>query len=52
LAIGLFLALNGRQLTADRVDAVRAMLALAGGEMAENQLARWIGRNQRRRPRG
>ena len=45
LALGMFLALNGRRLTADKVDATRTMRALAAGDMAEDELAGWIQRN-------
>jgi death-on-curing protein len=45
LSIGLFLALNGRRLTADRVDAIQTMLAVASGELDEKGLAAWIGEN-------
>ena len=33
LSIGLFLAINGYPLTADQVNAIRAMLAVASGEL-------------------
>jgi death-on-curing protein len=42
LALGLFLALNGRRLTATQVDATQTMLALAAGELTEEQLAAWV----------
>ncbi len=42
LGTGLFLALNGYRLTASQVDATRAMLALAAGEIEEAGFARWI----------
>lgn len=45
LALGLFLALNGRQLTANQADALKTMLALAAGELSEPELAIWIGRH-------
>ena len=45
LAIGVFLALNGRRLTASPVEAVVAMLALAAGELDEETLAAWIRRH-------
>jgi death-on-curing protein len=54
LAIGLFLALNGHGLTADRVDAIQTMLAVASGSLDEKGLAVWIGKNcakKRRTPR-
>jgi death on curing protein len=48
LAIGLLLAINGHGLTADQVDAVETILALAEGERDEASLAEWIGANIRR----
>ena len=42
LALGLFLALNGRRLTADKVEATRAMLGVAAGEVGEEDLAEWL----------
>ena len=50
LAIGVFLAINGRSLTASPVDAVVAMTALAAGEMDEAMLAEWVRRHSARRP--
>jgi death on curing protein len=41
-AVGLFLTLNGFQLEADQVDAVRVMLDLAAGEISEEEFAAWI----------
>ena len=49
LSLGLFLAINGYRLTADRVDAIETMLALAGGGLTEEELAGWIRRNCVRR---
>lgn len=49
LAIGLFLAINGYRLKADQVDAIKTMLALAGGELDEQGLSVWIGKNMIRR---
>lgn len=49
LSIGLFLAINGYRLTADRVDAIETMLALAGGGLTEEELAGWIRMNCVRR---
>jgi death on curing protein len=40
----LFLALNGYALTASDGDAVMTILALAAGELSEEQLADWIRR--------
>jgi death-on-curing protein len=45
LSIGLFLALNGYRLTADQVDAIQVMLALANGDLREEGLAIWIKAN-------
>jgi len=45
LSIGLFLNLNGYRLTADRVDAIQTMLAVASGELDEKGLAAWIRKN-------
>ena len=42
LAIGMFLAINGRRLKVNQIDAFQAMLALARGELDETGLARWI----------
>jgi death-on-curing protein len=42
LAIGLFLAINGRRLTASQVDAIETVLALAAGRLDEIGLAAWI----------
>lgn len=38
----LFLVLNGHQLTFDPGDAIATVLALAAGELAENELADWF----------
>ena len=48
LAVGLFLALNGRQLTAEPVEAIAIVLRLAEGKMTELELASWIRQNWRR----
>ena len=45
LAIGVFLAINGRRLTASPVEAVVAMTALAADELDEPTLAAWIRRH-------
>lgn len=42
IGIGLFLGLNGLQLTADQADATLTMLRLAAGETTEQELAAWI----------
>jgi death-on-curing protein len=49
LAVGLFLSLNGWRLVATQVDATRAMLAVAAGELDEAGFAEWI--RQHMRPR-
>jgi death-on-curing protein len=38
----LFLRLNGQTLNFEPVDAIRAMLALAAGEISEDELAAWF----------
>lgn len=45
LSIGLFLGINGYCLCAKPVDAIHAILALASGEMSEDELAHWIRQN-------
>jgi death on curing protein len=45
LSLGLFLGLNGYRLIATQVDAAITMLALAGGELDEKQLADWVRRS-------
>ncbi len=50
LSIGLFLAINGRELKPDPVDAIQTILALASGELTESSLAGWIARNSGPRP--
>jgi death-on-curing protein len=42
LAIGLFLGSNGWELNAEPVDAIRAVLALSGGEIGEGEFAAWL----------
>lgn len=42
LATGLFLALNGLRLTATQAEATLTMLALAAGELPEDEFAEWI----------
>lgn len=42
LAIGLFLALNGRRLSASQADATLTMLAVAAGQLDEAAFARWL----------
>ena len=45
LALGLFLARNGRELTAEPVEAIAIILRLAEGKMTELELASWIREN-------
>jgi death on curing protein len=42
LAIGLFLAVNGKRLRAEQADAIHTILKLAAGELSEAELAAWI----------
>jgi death-on-curing protein len=45
LAVGLFLMINGRRLTASQVDATLTVLAVAAGEMDEVGFGEWVRRN-------
>lgn len=45
LSVGLFLGLNGYRLSASPVDAIKAILALASGDLSEVELAGWIRSN-------
>ena len=49
MAIGLFLGSNGWELTAEPVEAIRAVQALAGGEIGESQFADWLKLRAKRR---
>jgi death on curing protein len=40
--IDVFLQMNGRELTADEVDAANTMRSVAAGKVTEEQLAAWI----------
>ncbi len=42
LALGLFVAINGWRLVADKAEATIVMLDLAAGELEEEALAEWI----------
>jgi death-on-curing protein len=42
MAIGLFLGVNGWELNAEPVDSIRAVVALAGGEIGEGEFAAWL----------
>src|SRR5579883_140578 len=45
MAMGVFLAINGWDLTAGAVEAIQAMTALADGAIDEGQLTAWLKRN-------
>ena len=47
LAMGLFIAINGKRLRPDQVDAIQTILALAAGNLDGAGLAKWIGANLR-----
>jgi death on curing protein len=47
IAAGVFLRVNGTRLQADKVDAYRATLALAAGEISEDEFAAWLRANSR-----
>jgi death-on-curing protein len=47
VALALFLSLNGFQLKADQVDAVRQIYRAAAGELSEIELAEWVRQNAR-----
>jgi death-on-curing protein len=42
LAVGVFLAVNGKELSATPVEAIEAIVALAAGELDEARFAQWI----------
>lgn len=42
LALGLFLSLNGFELSVDPVEAVRTIFRLAEGQLSEKQLTAWV----------
>jgi death-on-curing protein len=42
LAVGLFLALNGFTLEVSQLEATQTMLALAAGELSENEFSQWL----------
>lgn len=42
LATGLFLGLNGHRLVTTQVDATLTVLALAAGDLAEDEFAQWL----------
>lgn len=43
MAVGLSLGINGWELNAEPVDAIGAVVALAGGEIGEEEFAAWLG---------
>lgn len=47
LAMGLFVAINGKRLRPGQVDAIQTILELASGSLDEAGLAKWIGSNLR-----
>ena len=49
LAMGLFIAINGKRLRPDQLDAIQTVLALAAGNIDDAVLAKWIGANLRAR---
>jgi death-on-curing protein len=51
LAIGLFLDINGNMLTAEPVDAIAVMMAVASGELGADELARWIRAHSKQVPK-
>ncbi len=42
LAVGLFLAMNGQRLVTSQADATLTMIAVASGEVSEDDFAAWI----------
>ncbi len=50
LAVGLFLYLNGWRLTATQADATLTMLAVAAGEITEDEFAAWLWANSSQNP--
>jgi len=48
LTIGLFLGLNGFELVAGQVEAIRTFFALANGKLSEKELVAWIRQNMKR----
>ena len=49
LSVGLFLAINAISFQPDKVEATHVFLALAAGEISEEELGAWIGRNSVKR---
>jgi death-on-curing protein len=50
LAAYVFLHVNGHEIVAGEVSAVTAVLALAAGEIGEEEFTKWLRRNCRSRP--
>jgi len=50
LAAYVFLRTNGHEIIADEVGATTAVLALAAGEIGEDEFSEWLRRNCRARP--
>jgi death-on-curing protein len=48
IASGLFLLMNGMRLNADKLEAYRVTMALAAGEIGEDQFAAWLRKNAAR----
>jgi death on curing protein len=46
LSLGLFLAINGRRLTAGQVNAIQTVIAVAAGKLDERGLSEWIAKNR------
>jgi death-on-curing protein len=42
MAVGLFLGANGWKLNAEPIEAIQAVVALAGGEIGEQEFATWL----------
>ena len=49
-AIGLFLAINRCEFRPAQVDAIQTLLALASGDLSEEELGAWIRRNSECQP--
>jgi death-on-curing protein len=49
LSVGLFLAINEISFRPDKVEATQVFLALAAGEISEEELGAWIDRNSAKR---
>ena len=48
-AVGLFLLINGHELSASQVEATQVMMGLAENELSEEEFAAWIRRNAKAR---